>query len=409
MDYLDLHQLLKDSVHAGVDTLRLPGGIRVAHLSFTSGSGHILPGDSCYSCAVHGQLPGEPEAPPEAGPIPAPFLNLQDSRIGENQTFRYAVFRGDGAGRARGVLLLFHGLNEKDWSKYLPWAFRLAQSTGKAVVLFPIAFHMNRAPRAWSDPRLMHRISGERRNAFPEVIGSSLSNVAISTRLQVQPQRFIWSGLETFCDVVQFLREIRADRHPLLEPGATVDMLAYSIGCLLAQILMMTNPDGLFEGSRLGLFCGGAVFNRMTPVTRFILDSECNVALYSYLVEHLESHLQRDARLRHYLSAAHPEGMHFRSMLNYSVMREEREAQFRRLSGRMLAIALEQDMVIPPYEVINALQGSRRDIPVPVRVLDFPYRYQHENPFPAQEAGRAAVDAAFTGVFRTFAEFLGAR
>jgi hypothetical protein len=92
-------------------------------------------------------------------------------------------------------------------------------------------------------------------------------------------------------------------------------------------------------------------------------------------------------------------------MLNYGVLRKEREARFRELAPRLLAVALEQDTVIPPYEVINALQGSGRDLPVRVERLDFPYEYLHEDPFPAQESLRAPVDRSFRQVFDLIAEF----
>jgi hypothetical protein len=402
MDYLDLHRHLEQIVRPGCGTLDLGDGLCVSFLEFMSGHGRILPGEARYACAVHGAE--EWAAEPASGA--AGLLDVQDSHVVENQTFLYPVFHRPGGDRARELLLLFHGLNEKSWDKYLPWAHRLALATGKAVALFPISFHMNRAPAAWSDHRSMHRASLERRQAFPKVIASSLSNVAISIRLHARPERFIWSGLQTYRDAVQLVRSIHADRHPLVAPGARVDILAYSIGCFLAQILMMADPDGLFRDSRLCLFCGGAVFNRMSPVTKFILDSEANVALYSFVVEHLESHLRRDARLRHYLSEAHAEGAHFRSMLNYGVLRAEREAQFRRLAPRMMAVALAQDRVVPPYEVVNTLQGAARDIPVPAEVLDFPYEYQHENPFPDQEARRREVDAEFRRVFGLIAAFL---
>lgn len=68
------------------------------------------------------------------------------------------------------------------------------------------------------------------------------------------------------------------------------------------------------------LFCGGAVFNRLSPVSKFILDSEANVALYSFVIEHLESHLKKDHRLHHYLRENHPEGQ-FASMINYKLIR----------------------------------------------------------------------------------------
>jgi hypothetical protein len=400
MEYLDLYRFLKGTVAPG-PPVPLGDGLWATHLAFASGNGYILPGESHYACASHGDLGSDAEP----GTLPGGFLDLQDSHVLENREFHYSVFHGAERGRAREILLLFHGLNEKDWNKYLPWAHRLALTTGKAVVLFPIAFHMNRALPEWSDHRLMHRICEQRKQTWPEVVGASLSNVAVSTRLHARPQRFIWSGLQTYFDVVQLLREIRADRNPLIAPGASTDILAYSVGGLLAQTLMMTNPEGLFDRSRLCLFCAGAVFNRMSPVSKFILDSEANVALYSYVVEHLESHLRHDARLRHYLGGDHPEGVRFRSMLNYGVMRPEREARFRELAPRLLAVPLDQDTVIPPYEVVNALQGSGRNLPVRVERMDFPYEYQHEDPFPAREALRAPVDQAFRQVFDLVAEF----
>ena len=169
----------------------------------------------------------------------------------------------------------------------------------------------------------------------------------------------------------------------------------------------MTNHNGYFDHSRLALFCGGSVFNRMSPVSKFILDSEANVALYSYVVEHIESHLKKDARLRHYLGEDHPEGLNLLSMINYKQMLGHRERLFRKLSDRILAIALTHDTVIPPYEVMNTLQGINRDIPIPVKVFDYPYPYSHEEPFPASAKIREPVDQMFRKTFDCFSEFLG--
>jgi len=370
MDYLDLHRTLKKAILPELDTLRLGDGLWVSQLDFTSGNERILSGESHYSCSLHGALDSEPEPSAPALNIPPRFLDSHDSRIKENRNFRYAVFHGAGARRAGEVLLLFH------------------------------------APAEWSEPRLMHRLSEQRRGDFPDVVGSSLSNVAISSRLHAQPQRFIWSGLQTYFDVVQLLKVIHQDRHPLVEPGARVDILGYSIGGLLAQVLLMTNPEHLLDRSRLCLFCGGALFNRILPVSKFILDSETSAALRSYLVTDLERHLGQDPRLRHYLGGAHPEGLLFRSMLNEAVLGQEREAQFRRIAPRLLAIALEQDTVMPPSAVINALKGAKRDIPARVEVMDFPYPYQHEDPFPSQVARRGMVEGSFRRVFDTIADFL---
>jgi hypothetical protein len=141
-------------------------------------------------------------------------------------------------------------------------------------------------------------------------------------------------------------------------------------------------------------------------VSKFILDSEANVSLYSYIVEHLESHLRRDEVLRHYLSEIHPEGVNFRSMLDYKVLTKERENIFRAMSDRIYAITLEEDTVVPAYEVINTLQGIKRDIPVRVDTLDFPYKYKHEDPFPALTNIQNEVDEQFRKVFDLIVEFM---
>jgi pimeloyl-ACP methyl ester carboxylesterase len=406
MDYFDLYRSLKRAVEYDRDVIPLDGAVQVRNFEFRSQNDWILPGEAGYVCPTHGVSLTEPGLTDDESVVET-LPGLRASRTLDNREFRYHVFAPVGGARATGVVLLFHGFNEKHWHKYLPWAHRVVAQTGKTVFLFPIAFHMNRALPAWSDRRLMHRVCEDRKRAFPAVIASTLSNAAISTRLHARPQRFFWSGLQTYYDVVQLIDDIKAGRHPLVDPEAHFDLLGYSIGCLLAQILLMTDPGGVFATSRLCMFCGGAVFNRMSPVSRFILDSECNVALYSYAVEHLESHVRDNERLRHHLGPSHPEGVNFRTMLSAVAFRREREAQFLRLGDRMQAITLEGDTVIPPGEVMNALQGAARTNPARVHVLDFPYAYRHEDPFPAVEAVREPVDAAFRQVFDLVADFLG--
>jgi hypothetical protein len=154
------------------------------------------------------------------------------------------------------------------------------------------------------------------------------------------------------------------------------------------------------------MFCGGAVFNRLSPVSKFILDSEANVSLYSFLVEHIENHMKNNARLAHFLSPDHPEGFHFYSMLDYKVNREYREDLFRKIRHQVLAITLDKDKVVPSYEVLNTLCGARRDIGIPVEVLDFPYPYTHEDPFPVNLRDKDEVNKAFQKVFEKICGFL---
>lgn len=385
MNYLQLHDYLKDRVSFSGERIPLEGGMSVHNHAFHSRHASFLPDG-------HGH--GEP-----AGDV----LDVADSLVEENRSFTYHVFQPDHVRKSTGMVLLFHGFNEKHWHKYLPWAAKILELTGKTVVLFPIAFHMNRAPLAWSDFRLMHAISKRRKKEFPDVLHSSLLNAAISSRLHRNPQRFIWSGLQTFHDVRDFVELCKNGEHPLFAKNPTVDIMAYSIGGFLSEVLLLGNPGGLFSETRLFMFCGGPVFNRISPVSKFILDSEANVRLYSFVVEHLESHLKHDPKLFSHLHDA--SGVAFRSMLSYKFMADFREERFRKMSDRIAAIALAGDEVIPPYEVENTLKGRNRDIPINVQTFDFPYPYKHEDPFPAVAGIADQVDGSFNTVFQTVGDF----
>jgi len=308
--------------------------------------------------------------------------------------------------RAKGVIMMFHGFNEKTWTKYLPWAHHIAQKTGKSIIFFPIAFHMNRAPTVWSDAHEMYKICEQRKRRHPEIICSSLSNVAISTRLHNKPKRFIWSGLQTYYDVIDLVENFKAGKHPFIDKDASIDFCSYSIGTFLGQILMMTNKNGYFSNSRYATFCGGTVFNRLFPVSKFILDSEANVSLYSYVVEHIESHMKHDGIMGKYLNFPYEEGVNFRCMLNYKILTKYREEKFRAMKDQFYAVTLLQDEVVPPYEVMNTMQGSSRDIPIKVDVLDFPYKHIHEDPFPALTKIADEVDEQFRYTFDKISEFL---
>lgn len=406
MNYNQMHGFLKDLVCYEENKIEIDSSTQVVNCDFESLNHKILPGEESYTCPFHNVNVSDPYNYENSTGILNEILDVHDSEVMENKKFRYHIFKPAGSQKSTGVILMFHGFNEKHWHKYLPWAKKLLDATGKTVVLFPVAFHMNRAPHAWSDRRLMFQVSELRKKAFPNILSSTLSNVAISSRLQSKPQRFFWSGLQTFYDVIQLMEQIRTGNHPEIDKQATVDIFAYSIGSLLSQILLMNNPRQYFSDTKVCMFCGGSVFNRMSPVSKFILDSEANVAVYSFVIEHLESHLKHDPRLCHYLSNDHPEGLDFLSMLNYKTMRAAREEKFRALASQIMAITLEKDSVMPAYEVINTLQGVSRNIPVQVHNLDFPYDYKHEDPFPVGCEDQASVNDCFARVFNLASRFL---
>jgi hypothetical protein len=325
-------------------------------------------------------------------------MRLADVSVAENQRFRLVTFADSRRQSHSGAILLLHGLNERTWHKYLPWAKRLVEATGKAVILFPIAFHMNRAPSAWSHTRLMKRVSENRQRHSPTIVNSTFANAAISARLQENPKRFCWSGLQTIQDITQLLGEIRAGCRPAIAHDAKVDIFAYSIGAVLAEVLLMANAGNYFTETKLFMFCGGATIDRMYPNSRHILDSDATIALHALFLSRLPNELQRDSRLAHYVGPAHSEGQVFRWLLSYHENKPQREARLRELSHQIAATTLRRDTVVPPSEVCGTLQGEMRDIAIEVAILDLPFDHSHMAPFPLR-APDADVSRAFDRVF----------
>jgi hypothetical protein len=131
----------------------------------------------------------------------------------------------------------------------------------------------------------------------------------------------------------------------------------------------MANPLNYFADSKLFMFCGGSTLDRMSPNSKFILDSDATIAIYSFYTERLESELKLDKRSAHYFNGNHISGTYFKSMLSYKKNKDLRENRFTELSNRIYAVALKKDDVIPPNEVINTLQGDYRNIPIKVDII----------------------------------------
>lgn len=384
------------------------GDVVIYKFNFHSSSYDLLPGNNNYYCKKHNiNFNNSFTFFNDVGTIQN-GVHIEDIAVEENRNFSYYILKPQNQNRIKKVTFLFHGFNEKNWDKYLPWAEAICARTQSAIVFFPIAFHMQRSPLSWSDKRKMYELSEKRKKKYPNIINSTLSNVAISMRLHSMPQRFIWSGLQTYYDVINFLEDCRNDRHELIDKQFSFDIFAYSIGGLLALILKLSNHNNYFDDSKVCLFCSGAVFNRLSPVSKFILDSEANVALYSYLIEHIDIFLKRDALLHHYIEDDHFEGKVFRSMLDYHNMREFREALLRKFEKQIYAISLKKDSVIPSFEIMNTLNGAFREIQIKVEELDFSYDYMHENPFPVNHKYSAKIDENFTNVFEKVGKFLSA-
>lgn len=415
MDFLDSYKLLQQKFNQTESIISIPElKLEIRNFDFESFNKTLLPGASDYRCYEH-NLEFEPSPQPVSNSGSKELddiLNKKDSDIEENIHFRYSIFlpkpnikEKKKIKPPKESILLLHGLNEKDWCKYLPWAAALVKQTGKAVILFPIAFHMNRAPSTWGDPKLMSKVGKARKKLQPYLSNTSFANTAISARLQLMPERFLWSGLQTFFDLVQLIRSIKEGTHPLLPRSTKLDIFSYSIGTFLAEILIMTNPYNYLSKSRLFSFCGGPTLNRMSASSKYILDSEANIAVYSYFIEQLDLQLKQNKRLTHYFSDLHPVGTYFRSMLDYHRLKDIREKRLRDISSRLMAISLKQDKVIPPAEVKAFFKGENRNIPIKVKSWDFPFKYDHITPFPLKEENRKIIDKQFQRVFRTAGKF----
>jgi pimeloyl-ACP methyl ester carboxylesterase len=337
-------------------------GAEVYFLSARSGqAGHLL-GRGGYACPEHGvRFPGEPT---EDGP--------PDCDVMENVEFRYPLLRSPGPGRARHLVVILHGLNERSFTKYVPWAYQLWRATGAAVALYPLSFHVNRVLPRWGRQIDAHLAA---RRAVPRNENVHAFNCVVSARLDAYPERFFWGGVQSYGDVVDLVRGIREGRHPHVDPGARVDLVGYSIGGYLALGLLLLDEDGLFSRSRAVVFESGAALRATNMSSRFIIDHACEVSLMKLYVR-FTGRLAND-RLSHWLRH-HELGRWFRALCGDEAERPRLEARLRELSPRLLALGNANDEVIPWPAIVNTLEGLHRDTGVPVRRLDLGV---HEHPF----------------------------
>ncbi len=318
--------------------------------------------------------------------------------INENLSFEYPIFLPPGTTRHEKAILLLHGLNERSWSKYLPWAEQLALLTNRPVILFPIAFHINRAPVDWSNPRSLAGLLNLRKQRYDGDRSVSFANVALSERITESPERFYLSGRQTWDDLTRLFEEIRNGRHPLFKEGCRIDLFAYSIGVFLSQVALMANEKQLFSDSKLFMFCGGSIFRSMCGTSRSIMDRAAFERLQDYYVNRFgcepESSWRRDSAFEAFFRMIIPERL-----------KEERENFFLRIRNRIAGVSLLKDSVIP-YQGVREALGCETAESV-ITLQDFPFDYSHENPFPPQTKERTSLNTAFGNIFSRAAAFYG--
>jgi hypothetical protein len=335
-------------------------------------------------------------------PLPD-FCSVSDDNIEENKRFRYVVFVPKGLVKSRKAIILLHGLNEHSWEKYLPWAESLALKTGLPTILFPIAFHINRTPLSWYNPRTIFPFVTVRKQKFAELDNTTFVNLAISSRISESPLRFYISGRETLFNLWQLMKEIKNGRHPLFKENTSINIFAYSIGAFLSQVLLLANPESLTSGSRLFMFCGGTIFSRMNGSSRDIMDQESFEKLRTYYLTDFLRNDRPDPKpdseeSEDFIRKA------FQSMLSSGEQRDFRESFYRDAKHRIQAVTLKKDTVIPTSGVREAFGEMCNGM---VRELDFPYEYSHQIPFPVHNRVHPQlVQECFSGLFNDAAAFL---
>ncbi len=297
------------------------------------------------------------------------FCPTKDSKIDENKTFPYAVFNPSGSQKAKKAILLLHGLNERLWDKYFTWAEDIAVHCGVPVILFPIAFHMNRTPSSWFNPRTLLPWTSKRQESLIHLNNSSFFNLAISSRLTTCPERFYVSGRESIFNILQLISDIRSGHHPLFAEDCIVNIFAYSIGALLSQTMLIANPYDMFSETKLFTFCGGSIFSEMNGVSKDIMDSAAYESIRRYYIDTFVNTTGDDIHDS------------FRSMVSTESLRDKRENFFSSASDRIMMVTLKKDTVIPTSGVEMAVGKNVSESMI--HELDFPFQYTHQIPFPA--------------------------
>jgi hypothetical protein len=327
-----------------------------------------------------------------------------DNRIPENCAFKVPVFIPKHSTNRKKVIVLLHGLNERSWYKYLPWAAYLAYKTKRPVLAFPISFHMNRAPSEWTNRFSMKHLLEKRKAVFRNDLTScSFLNVALSERLTEHPERFLTSGLQTIVDLLDLLRAIHKGEYSWFERGTTFDFFSYSIGGLISQVLMLANPLPLLPDAKHFLFCSGCLLEDMNGISKSILDSKASERLKNFYLEVLPQKLKSPGIIHDFFGGSSL-GKAFQSLISDDVNKEQREFVFAANASKIRVISLYNDTVMPYYKVEKTF-GPKKS--AEVQVLDFDYSYTHEIPFPVLNKKIIPnVNRAFEEVFSDAADFL---
>ena len=235
---------------------------------------------------------------------------------------------------------------------------------------------------------------------------SSFANAAISQRLETIPQRFFWSGYQTYNDFCRVVKQIREGTLHNIPSDTTIDLFGYSIGAFFSLWLMLDNPYNYFSNSKLFIFCGGTTYDRTFPVSKYIIDKRAyDSVTHFYQVLFNDKELYKK-KLNYYFKDILNSHSYFPALMDYGKFTEARDKRLKKISDRIKAMALVRDDVIPPKSVNNMLHGNSGNINTKVDVIDYPYPYNHVTPFPLVDKYKTLVNDSFKTTFDKAAQFL---
>lgn len=331
--------------------------------------------------------------------VPKEVFNGYNSLNGRNLNFTFPII-SPAKEHAKGVIILLHGLNERNWNKYYPWAIALAQKTLKHVILFPISYHMNRAPESWGDPRQMEPYVSARQKHLPRVKNLSVANIALSERLTVDPEQFFLSGYQSASEILQLIHDIRNGRIASIGKHEKIDFFGYSIGAFLTEIVALASASERLLSSDYFLFCGGCTFDKFKASSKYILDSEAFNIIRNFYTQDIKLEKKKKSLFSELLNSTKL-GEAFQTMLTFRKMKKIVQNKNTHFKNHIYAVGLKKDSVIPHTDLLKTLQGTH------VEVLDFQYDYSHEMPFPVYTSDKKhIVDAAFDEIFTKASEQL---
>jgi hypothetical protein len=274
------------------------------------------------------------------------------------------------------VIIILHGLNESEYRKFFPWACTLA-SAGFPVLLFPIAFLVNRRPRHWMGNAETQRCLQERQ-ALPGNLVATRYNTILSARIERHPERLFLGGRQSYFDLLGLVASLRHGAltvedgqdgtlvpwRPFAE-GTRIDFLAYSIGGYLTLGLLLGEGDtpDLAE-SQAVVFAAAAPFTHLNPalnanpLSPFILDRRATDRVRQFYAA-----VEADSLLDN------PQGRWCRAILRaeHAVL----DPPLQRLRTRLFTIGNTADTVIPPDGMEETF--GPLDCLVPLGAHEYPF------------------------------------